>query len=58
MSMSPRDWRDLATVFEAGAKKCVQYSYNTDQQLRAACLHKMRDRCEEIAAERNTQEPE
>jgi hypothetical protein len=51
--LSGGDWRDLATVFDAGAKTIGAYSMNIPAQQEAEKLRAMRDRCIEIADERD-----
>lgn len=51
--LSGADWRDLATVYDAGAQQRASYSLNASAQQEAAKLRAMRDRCVEIADERD-----
>ena len=49
MSMDAQDWRNIASVFMAGAVRQRQYSYNTERQQQAEALEAQAARCEEIA---------
>jgi hypothetical protein len=53
MSMSPHDWIDLASVYQAGADRARRWSRNSDRQQDADILEAQADRCKQIAAERN-----
>jgi hypothetical protein len=51
--MSRQDWLDLASVYDAGAKRSRQWSYNIERQQQAEVLDAMAERCREIAASRS-----
>jgi hypothetical protein len=53
MSMSPRDWHDLASVYREGAIKSRTWKWNPDAEREAKVLDTMGDRCDAIAGERN-----
>lgn len=53
MSMSPRDWLDLASVYQAGADAQRAYEMNTERQQQADALEAMAARCEELSRQRN-----
>jgi hypothetical protein len=54
--MSPRDWLDLASVYQAGAIAARRMAVHPEigMSLQARVLDSMAERCEQIAAERNT----
>jgi hypothetical protein len=54
MSMSPRDWQDLASVYRAGAERSRAWAPDMSRLQEAEALDAMAQRCHEIAAERNT----
>lgn len=47
--MTPQDWRDLGSVYRAGARRAKQWSHNTDRQQDAEILEAQADRCDQIA---------
>jgi hypothetical protein len=51
--MTPRDWRDMASVYQAGADQQRGYVFNIERQQQAESLDAMALRCEELADERN-----
>jgi hypothetical protein len=53
MSMSPQDWRDLASVYETGAKAAEGYGLPTPGYIQAAALRAQARRCYEIADRRD-----
>lgn len=53
MSMSPRDWLALASVYQAGADNQRAYEVNTERQQQAGALEAMAARCEELSRQRN-----
>jgi hypothetical protein len=56
MSMTSKDWRDMASVFLAGAERQRQYCYNTERQQQAESLEAQARRCEQLAAENEQQD--
>jgi hypothetical protein len=51
--MNAQDWRDMASVYEAGAKCARTWTYNRDRQQEAEVLDAMAGRCREIADRRD-----
>lgn len=47
--MTPQDWTDLASVFQAGSDRARSWSHNSAMQQHAEILEAQADRCEEIA---------
>lgn len=54
--MTPQDWRDMASVFRAGATRASQWSHNADRQQEAEVLRAQAGRCDQIAQEREASE--
>jgi hypothetical protein len=54
--MTSEDWRDLASVYKAGAASARQWSHNTGKQQDAEILEAQAERCEQVAAERERRE--
>jgi len=47
-----QDWRDLASVFRAGAAKSRHFAPDLEREEDAVVFDAMADRCDEIAAGR------
>lgn len=56
--MSPGDWDDLSTVYQAGADSLRGYIGNIQDQHQADSLEAMAERCHQVAVERNTLDEE
>lgn len=53
MTMSVKDWQDLASVYRAGAERAFGWSHNSAMQIQAEVLDYQAARCDEIARERD-----
>ena len=51
MAMDSGDWKDLASVYRAGAERARGWVFNNDMQTQAEVLDAQADRCLEIARE-------
>jgi hypothetical protein len=49
MTMTPRDWRDLASVYRAGSVRAGGWAMNTAMRQHAEILEAMAVRCEALA---------
>jgi hypothetical protein len=57
MAMDVKDWQDLASVFRAGAGQARGWVLNSAMQQHAGILDAQADRCDEIARERDGNQP-